>query len=168
MRGDTPIRIRTARARSKARDQLRELLRDTSLVQAVVIACNAEGAWTVLAGGCTSRDMAEALMIGTQALDRVLVNEAAQNGAGLRLDDTVPVAPGMGTMGRKRKPGITTDAEGEMVAPPGESFMYCGECGASRWFVTMMTADNAPGRHACVRCGNEVLYLRLLHEAGTA
>ena len=39
MSGQTPIRVRTARARSKARDQLRELLRDTRLVQTLAVAC---------------------------------------------------------------------------------------------------------------------------------
>ena len=170
MRGDTPVRIRTARARSKARDQLRELLRDTSLVQAVVVACNAEGAWTVLSGGMTGRDMGVALMVGTGALQRVLAQEAAAGGAGapLKLDIRVPVEGGLGSTGRKRKPEITMDAEGQMVAPPGEAFMFCGECGASRWYVTINDATLSRGRQACIRCGNEVVEVQMLHQAGTA
>lgn len=168
--GLLPVRIRTARARSKARDQLRELLRDTSLIQAVVIACNAEGAWTVLAGGTTGRDMAEALGIGTKALEQVLQHEAEQGGAGapIRLDDRTPVEPLKPREGRKREPEITTDAEGEMQAPPGEAFLYCAECGASRWYALVMSVTNAPARLACIRCGNEIKTLQILHQEGRA
>lgn len=167
--GQIPVRIRTARARSKARDQLRKLLRDTSLIQAVVIACNAEGAWTVLAGGTTGRDMAEALGIGTKALEQVLQHEAEQGGAGapIRLDDRTPVEPLKPRVGRKREPEITTDAEGDLKAPPGETFCHCGECGASRWYATVIADTAAPGRLACIRCGNEVKMLRIVHREGT-
>lgn len=165
-----PVRVRTARARSKARDQLRELLRDTSLVHTLVIASDGEGAWTVLAGGMEAKDMGRALLIGTEALKRVTEHEDTKGGPGgaIKLDRTIPVKGPMRAAGRRRDPEIKLNAEGELQAPPGEAFTYCAECGAARWYITTMLADDMPGRYACVFCGNEVKLLRMQHAEGRA
>lgn len=158
-------RLRTARARSKARDQLRELLRDTSLIHSLVVACNSDEQWMVLVGGMTPAEMGEALLVGTTALSRYVDHEASVGGIGSRisLDARTPIEPLRPSTGRKREPEITRDAEGEMHAPGDESFTYCAECGASRWYATVLP-DGSPGRLACVRCGNEIKMIRVYDE----
>lgn len=161
------VRVATSRAKSKARDQLRALLRDTSLTQTLALGLNEAGEWTMLAGGMTARDVGAALMVASRGVDLILKHEAEQGGAGgkIMLDARVPFDPLMigRATGRRRKPDITTDAEGELQTPPGEAFSYCAECGASRWYATVRD-DGTPGRLACVRCGNEVAMVRVYQE----
>ena len=164
------VRVATSRAKSKARDQLRALLRDTSLTQTLAMGLNEAGEWTMLAGGMSALDVGRALLVATRGVELIVKHEAEQGGGGSRivLDIRVPVdleMKGKAT-GRRRKPEITYDDDGELQAPPGEAFSFCAECGASRWYATVRE-DGTPGRLACVRCGNEIAMVRVYQE-GTA
>jgi len=168
--GSKKVRLRTARAQGKARDQLRELLRDTSLIQTLVIARNAKDEWTVLVGGLRAQEVGGALVVGAETLDILIEHENKVDGGNgpVRLDFSAPVeGPPGERLGRKRVPEVTKDAEGNLISPTGEAWMSCAECGCNRWFVTVRE-DGAPGRQACIRCGNEIVQLQMQHTEGRA
>lgn len=57
---------------------------------------------------------------------------------------------------RRRRPSeIKRATDGTLEAPKGESFIFCGECGASKWLATESEAGPV-ARLACAACGNEL------------
>jgi len=62
--------------------------------------------------------------------------------------------------GRRRHPEIVANADGSLTAPPGETFIFCAECGAAKWFLTQLEFDLGPfARSVCVSCGNELKFI---------
>lgn len=149
-------RIRTTSKRKKALAQYHELRQSPNLKGAVIIALLADGNYEVLGQELSLGEIADALLAAATA-----VSFAKEREDQTRLDPAViPEEPEpMEPLGRKRVPEIVTKPDGELIAPQGEAFILCSECGASKWFVLSHEADGAPARYACVGCGNEIKLL---------
>lgn len=151
------IRVRSFEDLKKARRVMEEVTRGEQGQTLLVSVTDDE--IHVVGGGVRGTDLWRLLWIATEAIK---ASEAKQKEIRLKPG---PIEPRADKSGRKRVPEITTDANGELRAPPGESFLFCGECGHNTWFVTSCD-DGTPGRDACTRCGNEIAYLRMDHAPG--
>jgi hypothetical protein len=164
-------RIRAARARDKAREIIAEIMADAAFPMLLLIAGSRDKLrWQVVPGAMRGRDMAEALMVATDAVQRLAEHERKVGHVGepVRLDVTQRESGPEPGLGRKRKPETTLAADGSLQAPPGETFIHCAECGCSRWYATDHPDGHGAARLVCVGCGNEIAMLRMQHRAGTA
>jgi hypothetical protein len=153
------LRLRSARAKAKGRAILTEVFEAAETTRAVLIAGNRDGSnWTVVPVGMMNRDLAEAMLAGAHAVQRMLDHEKAlaghgqpvrievsERGDGPRPDASAPIA---------RETRVA--ANGTLEAPEGETFMFCGACSGSRWYATVKQADGYSRRLVCVGCGNEI------------
>lgn len=169
----TSVRIRAKRGRHLARETARAMLIEPGVDRFLLVTCTQDGTWNVLAGGqMGSWQAGQAALIAGHAAVQL---EQAERQQGLKPDlkfdldtPTYPELVAHKRSGRIRQREITADEQGELQAPKGEEFMFCGECSANRWFVTVNSSDGGPGRIACVRCGNEIAMLRVTAQPGTA
>jgi hypothetical protein len=60
---------------------------------------------------------------------------------------------------------VTKDADGLLHPPKGETFLTCGECQSSSWYITA-DANELPQRWVCTNCQNEVRLRRDVHHQG--
>lgn len=167
------LRLRTGRARAKAREIIVETLNDEAVTRILVIAGTRDGNhWTVIPGGMSGRDMAGALAAAAEGLRRYVEHERqlAKVGQPARIDVTErgdgPLAD---REGAALPPACRISPEGAIQAPPGEAFTFCGECGGNRWYATAVNEPMGPMRRiVCVGCGNEVAVHQVAHEGGRA
>lgn len=167
------LRLRSGRAREKALAIISEVLADLSWSRFVLIAGNRDGSqWTVVPGQMTGQDLADAMLAGAHGVQQFAQNEKrlAKVGMPVRIDvsergDGPP--PNASPDQLKRECRIAPS--GAIEAPPGEAFVFCGQCGGSRFYATAQNTPGGPTRRlCCIGCGNEVAVHRVTAEAGHA
>lgn len=161
------LRLRSARAKAKGRTLLDEVFNDAATTRCVLIAGNRDGSnWTVVPIGMMNRDLAEAMLAGAHAVQRMLDHEKALAGHGQPVRIEISErggGPVLGTgMPIERETRVA--ANGALEAPPGEAFTFCGACGASRWYATVKQDTGHSRRLVCAGCGNEILLHMLTHQ----
>jgi hypothetical protein len=161
------IRIQTAANPNKQFRQLAELRRSPDFINAVVIAQTTTG-YHVLGQSMGLDEIAAALLAAADGIARAKGDMTAK-ARELKISDPKPEeGPPPKTpenYGRARTPEIVKKPDGTLDAPAGENFVFCGECGAAKWFVTQ-DAEALPVRYACTSCGNEIKLLRLSPATG--
>jgi hypothetical protein len=159
-----PVRVRTASDRKKALAQYDELRRMGRLESAVVLCDMKDGTFQILGQGQSLSQIAQSLLIATASITRALDQQNA-----IRPEPyEEPVQRGVHNRSKPHPKSITTDADGNLVPPPGENFISCGECNHPRWYVLHTNATDEPARIACAHCGNEVINRKMTHQGGFA
>lgn len=158
-------RVRTAQGAEKSLDQFLELRAAGKVAKAVVIVEHPGGDVTVLGQQLKPMEIGGLLLAATDGLRGVMGHVHA---AKPEPHEPAPGAP----KEPHRKPvptkAITKDAEGFLVAPPGETIIRCGECNHPRWHITIREADEQPARFSCAYCGNELVMRQITHPGGRA
>lgn len=165
------VRLRSARARKKALALMAETFTDRDMTMLLLLAGSADRKrWVAIPGGMSSRDMAHALMVAADAVQRLAEHErqVGRADAPVKLDITEQDGGKQPALGRRREPECRIAEDGTLQPPNGESFVHCAECGCQRWFATDAPDGHGTARLVCVGCGNEIAMLRLTHEAGMA
>lgn len=163
--GGLGIRLQVTANRKKAQRQYEELMRSGSVQSAVVIAelKNGQG-YHVLGQGLGLEEVARALMVAAHG-----VSHAAERQDTPRAGQTFGVSDGLevGRAGPAIRGEVVKREDGTLVPPAGETWMTCGECSSSSWYIT--GGDRGVARFVCTRCSNEVkLRHDILHGPGVA
>lgn len=163
------VRFRTAEAWPKALTHYEELRAGGKLKQALVIAEDHTGHITVMAQGMRPHQAQALVLLGAQAIVASLEDHNAPRPE--THQEPLSHGPKVGITTPEAQRGITKNAEGVLVPPPGETIISCGECFHPRWIVTMPAVDDGtavPCRLACAACGNEMIFHRIHHAEGQA
>ena len=158
------VHVRTARDRRKALAQLAALRNTGQIAAAAVIARLRDGSYEVLGQEMTTSDLARALMAGAGALASVEERRRQPR----REAHHQPISTGETVGQTLATRAITTDADGVLVPPPGETIISCGVCRHPTFHVLLREADDALARFACAHCGNEIMMHEIHHAAGRA
>lgn len=157
------VRLQTAKARAKALKQYQELRRTQQIDRAIVIAELANGDIHVLGQDLTPNEMAPLLLVAADVMERA---DADRKIVKLVAHQKVE-HQGAWNQSKPRPKRITTDKDGILIAPPGETFISCGECGHPTWHVLHRSDLDITSRYACAHCGNEVEQI-VVHPGGLA
>jgi hypothetical protein len=117
----------------------------------MLVALDKDELLQIVGTGMKGTELAEFLALAVQALE---VAAGQMKEVRLRQNAGPFIKPPDST-GQPRKRLIREGADGQLLPPPGQHFMVCGECGHSAWFVTM-TETSDPSLSCCMNCGNEV------------
>ena len=162
--GQIGLRIQITSDRKKAKRQYEELMRSGQFDKAVIIAeLTRDRGYHVLSQGMTVDDIPRALLATAEVLKVAVDKERAP-----RADKIIGVSAGLevGRAGPALKDrAVTKDADGLLHPPPGQTFMTCGECESSSWYMTL-DADDQPALMVCTKCQNEVKWRRDVHHGG--
>jgi len=162
--GQMGVRIQLSSDRKKAKRQYEELMRSGQFDKAVIIAELTRGrGYHVVGQGMSLDDIPRALLATAEVLK---VATAHDNHP--RHGKIAGVSAGL-EVGRAGPPlkdrAVTKDADGLLHPPPGQTFMTCGECESSSWYMTL-DAEDQPTLMVCTKCGNEVRWRRDVHHSG--
>jgi len=159
------IKLRTAASdKKKALNHYQELRRSGKSVRAVVISEDAEGTITVLGQMLTPQAVAELMLMAAQGVAHLLEDQKKP-----RMESHHEIiSVGDITQGTIPKREVTLDADGIIIPPKGENLVSCGECHHPRWHLFHFNGTDQPARYACAHCGNEVKFIPIYHEGGTA
>lgn len=162
--GQMGVRFQLTTDRKKAKRQYEELMRSGQFDKAVIIAELTKGrGYHVLAQGMSLDDIPKALFATVTVLDAAdkdqKIPKAEKDfgfGAGIEMGRAGPAI---------QQRAVTQDAEGLLHPPPGQTFLTCGECRSSSWYITC-DAEGDPTRWVCTHCQNEVALRRDVHHDG--
>jgi hypothetical protein len=156
----THARFQSTLDKSKSLQQYNDLRRAGKVAKAVVIAELKDGSYHVLGQNLTPEEMAPMLVVAADALTHAEANRRLVK----LIAHQEPVQRGEWNRGKPMTKKIKTDANGNLVPPPGENFISCGECNHPLWHVLHHNADHTQSRVACSHCGNEVVTITVWAE----
>jgi hypothetical protein len=164
--GQMGVRIQLTSDRKKAKRQYEELMRSGQFDRAVIIAeLTRDRGYHVLGQGMSIDDIPRALLATAEVLKVAVEHDnhprhgkIAGVSAGLEVGRAGPVL---------KDRAVTKDADGLLHPPKGETFLTCGECQSSSWYITCDGFDQ-PQRWVCTNCQNEVILRRDVHPEGNA
>jgi hypothetical protein len=159
-------RVRTAADKKKALGIYDQMRREGKVARSLVVVERHNGHLDLLGQGLRLNEMADLIMASAQAV----ASAAEQQNAPRREAAAEPAehGPVVGLTTPEHQRGMTTDAEGLLVPPAGETLISCSLCSHPRFHVTIVEADQLPGRVACAHCGNEIIFHRMHHPEGRA
>lgn len=150
--------------RQQAFREYKTLVETGSVSQALVVAQTTEDSVEVFGHGLTLDATLLLLLLGAHATEFAISQQHHTR------RETLEVLPGIGISngGVARAPLVTIDADGRVVAAPGESIIACGVCGHPRFYVFHHTDTGRQSRLSCAHCGNELVRVQLYHKGGSA
>lgn len=155
------VRVRTTENKANALAQYDDLKRQGGVIRSVVIAELASGDVQVLGQMLTPPEMGRLLMIAAHALTK-----ADEHRKIARLvAHQEPVKRGTPNEAPTAPRSIKMDADGNLVPPPGENFISCGECHHPTFHVLLHNSGNTNSRIACAHCGNEIINRPIMRNA---
>jgi hypothetical protein len=162
--GQMSVRIQLTSDRKKAKRQYEELMRSGQFEKAVIIAelTNDRG-YHVLSQGMTLDDIPKALFATVKVLDETTKHQQIPR-AGMNFGVSAGFEVGRAGPALKDR-AVTKDADGLLHPPPGQTFVTCGECESSSWYMTL-DANDQPVLMVCTKCQNEVKMRRDVHHSG--
>jgi hypothetical protein len=161
------VRIQLTSDKKKAKRQYEDLMRAGQFDRAVIIAeLSRDRGYHVLSQGMTLDDIPRALMATVQVLNKAAEDQRIPK-AGMNFGISAGLEVGRAGPALKDR-AITQAADGTLHPPPGQTFMTCGECESSSWYMTL-DAQDQPVLMVCTKCQNELKWRRDVHrEGGTA
>lgn len=161
--GQMGVRIQASTDKKKAKRQYEDLMRAGQLDSAMIIGrLTRDRGYHVLSQGMSPTDMTQAIRATVEVLAKVAEEQRLP-----MAEKTFGLSAGLevGRAGPALKDRLVTKDAGGLLHPPkGQTFMTCGECQSSSWYMTL-DADDQPILMVCTSCQNEVKWRRdVMHQ----